>query len=44
MDKETHKRSILKLSKLGNIDYIFTAHHGMSNDFDFAFSDWNIEK
>lgn len=44
MDEETHKRSIQKLSRLGNIDYIFTAHHGMSKDFDLAFSDWNIEK
>ena len=43
-DQEIYKRSIQKLSRLRNIDYIFTAHHGMSNDFDFAFSEWSIEK
>jgi glyoxylase-like metal-dependent hydrolase (beta-lactamase superfamily II) len=40
MDKGTHRNSIQKLSQLQNIEYIFTAHHGMSNDFEFAFSKW----
>jgi glyoxylase-like metal-dependent hydrolase (beta-lactamase superfamily II) len=44
MDQETHRKSIHKLSCLENIEYIFTAHHGISDDFDFAFSKWKDEK
>jgi glyoxylase-like metal-dependent hydrolase (beta-lactamase superfamily II) len=44
MDRETHRKSIGKLSRLENIDYIFTAHYGMSDDFEFAFSGWTFEK
>ena len=40
MDMKTHRKSIYKISSLQNIEYIFTAHHGMSEDFDYAFSDW----
>ncbi len=40
MDLETHRNSINKIGSIPNIEYIFTAHHGMSDDFDFAFSDW----
>ena len=40
MDLNTHKESINKISTLKNIKYIFTAHHGMTDDFFYAFSDW----
>jgi len=40
MDMETHRKSINKIGSLQNIEYIFTAHHGMTDDFDYAFSDW----
>lgn len=43
MDTKTQIASIDKLSKLENVEYLFTAHHGMSNDFAFAFSNWNNE-
>ena len=41
MDQETHKESINKLSALENIEYIFTAHHGVSDNFGLAFSEWS---
>jgi hypothetical protein len=44
MDMDTHRQSIEKLSRLKNIDYIFTAHHGMTDDFHVAFSEWNYEE
>jgi glyoxylase-like metal-dependent hydrolase (beta-lactamase superfamily II) len=40
MDLETHRNSIDKIGSIPNIKYIFTAHHGMTDDFDYAFSDW----
>ncbi|MFC2151466.1 MBL fold metallo-hydrolase [Bacteroidota bacterium] len=40
MDTKTQIQSIKKLSNLDSINFIFTAHHGMTNDFSFAFSDW----
>lgn len=40
MDPETHRHSINKIGAIPNVEYIFTAHHGMTNDFDNAFSDW----
>jgi len=40
MDQDTHKKSINKISTLKNIKYIFTAHHGMTDDFFYTFSDW----
>jgi hydroxyacylglutathione hydrolase len=40
MDTETSLLSIDKLSKLKNIEYIFTAHYGFSNNFTEAFSNW----
>lgn len=40
MDTETDIKSIKKLSQLENIDYIFTAHYGVNDDFDGAFTNW----
>jgi glyoxylase-like metal-dependent hydrolase (beta-lactamase superfamily II) len=40
MDLETHRNSIDKIGSIPNIKYIFTAHHGMTDDFDYAFSEW----
>lgn len=40
MDTETDRESIDNLSRLKNIDYIFTAHYGYSKDFNAAFKDW----
>lgn len=40
MDIKTHRKSINKIGALQNIEYIFTAHHGMTDDFDYAFSNW----
>jgi glyoxylase-like metal-dependent hydrolase (beta-lactamase superfamily II) len=39
-DTELQRSSIKKLSRLQDIDYIFTAHYGMSDDFEFAFRKW----
>lgn len=39
-DTESQKSSIQKLSKLDNIKYIFTGHHGYSNDFNMLFKDY----
>ena len=44
MDMKTHRKSISKIYTLQNIEYIFTAHHGMTNDFDHAFSDWQEDQ
>jgi hypothetical protein len=44
MDLETHRKSINKISSLPNIEYIFTAHHGMTDDFDYAFSEWQTNE
>jgi hydroxyacylglutathione hydrolase len=40
MDTESDRESIVKLSRLKNVDYIFTAHYGYSKDFETAFKDW----
>ena len=36
---DEQKKSFLKLKKLENIDYIFTAHYGYSDDFIRVFED-----
>jgi len=33
MDTNRQKESITQLSKLNGIDYIFTAHYGLSTDY-----------
>lgn len=38
MDSILEKNSIDKLSKLKDIEWIFTAHYGNTDDFDYAFS------
>lgn len=40
MDSETDRESIDKLSRLKNVECIFTAHYGYSKDFGTAFKDW----
>lgn len=40
MDSKTDRKSIDRLSHLQGVEYIFTAHHGFSNDFGIAFKDW----
>lgn len=37
MDTETQLKSIRKLSLLDSVEYIFTAHHGITNDFERIF-------
>ena len=44
MDMDTHRKSIQKISDLENIEYVFTAHHGMSDDYDYAFNEWDSQK
>jgi len=39
-DDNIQAESIKKLAQLKNIKYIFTGHHGYSNDFDYCFSDF----
>ncbi len=40
MDIKRQYESIRKLAALQNVEYVFTAHAGYSDDFDNAFSDW----
>lgn len=40
MDNKADRKSIDRLSHLQGVEYIFTAHHGVSNDFGNAFKDW----
>ncbi|SHI20704.1 Glyoxylase, beta-lactamase superfamily II [Sporobacter termitidis DSM 10068] len=40
MDYETQKESIRKLAGLKNVDYVFTAHSGYTQDFNAAFDYW----
>jgi len=40
MDTKTDRKSIDRLSHLQGAEYIFTGHHGYSNDFEAAFKDW----
>ncbi len=40
MDTKMDRKSIDKLKQLKGIEYILSAHYGVSNDFEFAFRDW----
>lgn len=40
MDTETAIKSMEIITKIPNIEYIFTAHHGYSNDYKKAVSSW----
>lgn len=40
MDSETQRISLKKLAKLSGVQYIFTAHYGISDNFQQAFSPW----
>jgi hydroxyacylglutathione hydrolase len=42
MDTPTGIKSIEKLSLLEGIDYVFTAHHGVSDNFEKAFEDYRL--
>jgi len=41
MDTNVEKSSIIKLSKLINIRYIFTAHYGYADNYQASFARWN---
>ena len=41
MDSETDAKSISKITRIPDVDYIFTAHNGYSNDYKNAVKDWN---
>jgi hydroxyacylglutathione hydrolase len=40
MDIMEQKQSISKLSKIENVELLCTAHSGITQDFDFAMTDW----
>ena len=40
MDKDEHRKSIAKIAKLEGIEAIFTGHHGHTDDFTSAMSEW----
>ena len=40
LDHEMAMKSISKITKLPNVEYIFTAHFGYSNDYKNAVKDW----
>lgn len=40
MDETTQKKSIKKLASLKNITLLCTAHHGFTDNFDFAMKEW----
>jgi len=40
MDHEMATKSISKITKLPNVEYIFTAHFGYTNNYKIAVSDW----
>jgi glyoxylase-like metal-dependent hydrolase (beta-lactamase superfamily II) len=42
MDTPTGIKSIEKLSLLEGIEYVFTAHHGVSDDFEKAFESFRL--
>ena len=45
MVTETAIHSIERLTKFSEVEYIFTAHYGYSNNYKNAVKDWkNIEK
>jgi len=42
IDTELQKKSIDKIKRLEGIEYIFTGHHGYSNDFKKMFEKWGM--
>ncbi|MFX0202011.1 MAG: MBL fold metallo-hydrolase [Candidatus Hodarchaeota archaeon] len=40
MDSETQRASLKKLADLSGVEYIFTAHYGVTDDYAKAFSGW----
>jgi len=40
MDTELEKKSIKKLAELKGVKYIFTGHHGFTDDFKKCFEKW----
>jgi glyoxylase-like metal-dependent hydrolase (beta-lactamase superfamily II) len=40
MDSETQKISLEKLAQITGVKFIFTAHHGYTDDFTKAFENW----
>ncbi|MCL2574542.1 MAG: MBL fold metallo-hydrolase [Defluviitaleaceae bacterium] len=40
MDDDVQKESIMKLSKIQDIEYIFTAHYGFTNNYEEVFKDF----
>jgi len=40
MDDNIQRESLESLAKLKNIEYIFTAHYGFSNDYGEAFKNF----
>ena len=40
LDHEMATKSITKITKLPEVEYIFTAHHGYTNDYKNAVKDW----
>jgi glyoxylase-like metal-dependent hydrolase (beta-lactamase superfamily II) len=40
MDSETHRMSLKRLAGLSGVEYVFTAHYGVTDDHAKAFSSW----
>ncbi|WP_444644916.1 MBL fold metallo-hydrolase [Caproiciproducens sp. R1] len=40
MDTEEQEKSIKRLAKLKNVQLVFTAHGGQSNDYDYVMANW----
>jgi hydroxyacylglutathione hydrolase len=40
MDSETQRASLKKLADLSGVEYVFTAHYGVTDDYAKAFSAW----
>jgi len=40
LDHEMAHKSIIKITKLPEVEYIFSAHHGYTNDYKNAVKDW----
>jgi len=40
MDTASDMESVKKLSRMHGVQYVFTAHYGMTSDFDGAFREW----
>jgi glyoxylase-like metal-dependent hydrolase (beta-lactamase superfamily II) len=40
MDSETASKSIGKIVRIPGVQYLFTAHNGYTDDFNYAVRDW----